>query len=150
MPQPVEIRVSDTIHLSPAVYASDSSPSDRVVQIVLNQRRNSVATLYATPSLPALPLEWEEVTPDHPPEVEPATRLETDWFDSALFLLPKRWREEGLGDLLEDRASWKAGGTSRLSIEIFTMSQLILSALALVWSAAKDLLTEIIRRYLGP
>jgi hypothetical protein len=75
--------------------------------------------------------------------------METDWFDSALFLFPKRWREEGLGDLLEERATWQARGRSRLSIEVFTVSQLVFSALALVWSAAKDLLTEIVRRYLG-
>jgi hypothetical protein len=125
---------------------------DSVVRIATDSHRRGahVATLYTNQSIPTVLLEPPGATPDdRVPEVEPTARVETDWFESTLFLLPKRWREEGLGDLLEDRASWKAGGTSRLRVEIFTVSQLILSALDLVWSAAKVLIPEIVRRYLG-
>jgi hypothetical protein len=85
----------------------------------------------------------------HVPDVEPASRREADWFESALSLLPMRWREEGLGDLLEERATWQARGRSHLSIEVRTASQLLLSVLALVWSVGKDLLVDLIRKWLG-
>jgi hypothetical protein len=83
------------------------------------------------------------------PLSSPTARMETDWLDSASLFLPKSMREALLGDLLEERVIWQARGRSRLSIEVFTASQLLLSALALVWGMGKDLLIETVRKRLG-
>ena len=146
MPHGLQVRVSD------AVYVDDGS-CETAVRIVIeseNQRRRAaVAALYATQSIPMVLLNPDETTPDRAPEIESVARRETDWLNSASLFLPKSMREALLGDLLEERANWRAEGKSRLSIEGATVSQLLLSALALVWGAGKDLLVETVRRYRG-
>ena len=172
MPEPLEIRVRDTIRLSETLQVVVLPPrgpttSDPMFDGATNyhsvlypnfQRGTAaVAVLDANQPIPELSelensalSELERATPRLAPDENPVARMaETDWLDSASLFLPKSIREALLGDLLEERASWRAEGKSRLSVARWTVSQLILSVLALVWSATKDLITEIIKRCLG-
>src|SRR6266851_4575158 len=101
----------------------------------------------STPSVLLVP--HHHSTPESAPELAPEARTEADWLNSVAVFLPKSMREALLGDLLEERATWRAEGRSRLSVARWTVSQLTLSALAVAWSAAKDLLVDFVKRWLG-
>lgn len=116
---------------------------------VIHWTDRSGTVLVTRPSNVHKLVEPDEATLDHAQEATPVSRIETDWLDSASLFLPKAMREVLLGDLLEERAVWQAAGKSRLSVARWTVSQLILSALAPVWGAGKDLLIEMVRKWLG-
>lgn len=116
---------------------------------VIQMTGTSPTVLVRRPSDVHVLVEPPGVTPDHAQDAEPAAPTETDWVERVSPFLPKSMREALLGDLLEERAVWRAAGKSRLLIEGATVSQLVLSAFALVCSAGKDLLVDIVKKGLG-
>lgn len=64
----------------------------------------------------------------------PSTKQSSGKFlNSLLYLLPKKFREEYIGDLLEDRAILKKRGLSKLWVNLITIGNFLLVVFAARW-----------------
>ncbi len=68
-----------------------------------------------------------------------------DWFDGAVFLVPRGIREPWLGDLREDRVEMARKGAPRWWIEVCTVCQLLVLLGQILWGIVVEI-TDAARR----